>query len=115
MLEQAGADSLHVGDLSGTDLRFVEARISNVPGTPMTDRQADRVVVDATGTADALMLTGSAGPASGTVTATGAATKITLTSVEGDQDLLTINGLDGDDSLDASGLAPGIIGLTFNE
>ena len=41
-------------------------------------------------------------------------TLVNVTGTDGPSDALTFNALDGDDTVDATALAPGVVGLTLN-
>ncbi|AWM06597.1 beta strand repeat-containing protein [Bradyrhizobium symbiodeficiens] len=102
-----GTDHITVGDLTGTDVTRVNIDLGGPDGTP--DGAVDTVSVDATQGADTF---GVSGNASG-VTVFGLHASTHLTSVDA-TDQLTINGLAGDDVIDASGLAAGVLQLTIN-
>ena len=54
VMPAAGADSVHVADLSGTDSKVVTWELAPVRGTTATDGALDRVTVDGTNGADAI-------------------------------------------------------------
>jgi Ca2+-binding RTX toxin-like protein len=103
-----GADNIVVGDLSGTDLVGVDLDLRGPNGGG--DGQADTVTVNATQGDDSF---GVAGDPSG-VTVFGLHTDVNLFSQEAANDRLTLNGLGGDDVIDASSLKATIIQLTVN-
>jgi Ca2+-binding RTX toxin-like protein len=100
-----GADSVTVGDLTGTGLTNGTVNLAAPNGAG--DVQADNVVVDGTGGADVLTVTGS--PASGVGIAPNG---ITVAGAEPSLDTLTVRLLGDADVLDASGLQANVIGLT---
>ncbi|TQF36867.1 calcium-binding protein [Bradyrhizobium sp. UNPF46] len=102
-----GSDHITVGDLSGTELTQVNIDLGGSTGTP--DGAVDTVSVDATQGADTFGVSGNAGG----VTVFGLHAATHLTSMDG-TDQLTLNGLSGDDVIDASGLAAGVLQLTVN-
>jgi Ca2+-binding RTX toxin-like protein len=106
-----GADTITVGDLSGTDLVDVDTNLAGVAGSVSGDGLVDRLIVNATGGADSMFVAGS----NGTVDLAGLAASVGLSSAEAINDKLIVNGLGGADTLDATGLAPSTIGLMFNE
>jgi Ca2+-binding RTX toxin-like protein len=102
-----GVDHIVVGDLSGTEVTRVNIDLSGPNGTP--DGAVDAVTVNATQGADAFGVTGDAGGV--TVFGLHATTNLTFMDAT---DQLTLNGLGGDDVIDASGLAAGTLQLTIN-
>jgi hypothetical protein len=109
-LALGGADTVAVHDLTSTDLRDVRTDLAGVLGSTTGDGQIDRMIVDATNGNDTMRVAGGGG----TVDLTGLAATVGLAHAEAD-DALTVNGLGGADTLDASGLAPNTIALTFNQ
>ena len=71
----------------------------------MGDAQADNIIVNATGGADSMTVAGS----SGSVSVTGLSAAVTIFGSEAANDRLTVDALAGDDVVDASGLAAGLI------
>lgn len=102
-----GADHITVGDLNGTDVTRVNIDLGGSAGTP--DGAVDTVTVDASQGADTFGVSGNAGG----VTVFGLHAATHLTGMDG-ADQLTLNGLGGDDVIDASGLAAGVLQLTIN-
>jgi Ca2+-binding RTX toxin-like protein len=100
-----GADTITVGDLSGTDLAEVSLNLATGSGG---DGQADRVIVTGTGGDDVVVLSGDV---SG-VSVVGLAAQVSITGAEAANDRLVVNALAGDDAIEASGLASGAIQLT---
>ncbi len=90
-----GVDNLVVGDLSGTDLADLAA--SNV----------DNAVVNGTNGDDQIAVSGNPGGA----TVAGPPAGVTLSELAAD-DTLTVNAIAGDDLMDASGLAAGVVSLS---
>jgi Ca2+-binding RTX toxin-like protein len=105
-LALGGADTIVVSDLSGTDVNEVNTGLAGAAGGG--DGQPDNVIVQATNDDDVSLV---AGDASG-VSALGLAAQVSITGSESANDRLTINALDGDDVVEASGLAAGAIQLT---
>ena len=99
-----GADTLTVNDLSGTDLTNVTTDVGS------NDGAADNVIVNATNGDDVATVAG----ASGSAQVTGLASAVNVTGAAVSNDRLTVNGLAGDDVLDASGLAADAIQLTLS-
>jgi Ca2+-binding RTX toxin-like protein len=100
-----GADTIVVGDLSGTDVAEVNTGLAGALGGG--DGQPDNVVVQATNDDDVSVVVGDA---SG-VSAFGLAAQVNITGSEPANDRLVINALSGDDVVEASGLAAGAIQL----
>jgi Ca2+-binding RTX toxin-like protein len=97
-----GTDTVTVGDLSGTDVTQLRLDLAAPGGGG--DLQPDTIILNATN-GDDVIVVASAG---GVVTVTGLAAAVTIHGFEA-QDRLVIQGLAGDDVVDASGLVPGIL------
>ncbi len=102
-----GADTITVNDLSGTDVSKVSIDLGASGGGG--DGKADTVVVNGTLVGDSIRVT----EASGAVTVTGLASLVTIANFEA-TDSLVVNGLAGNDTIDASALAAGKMSLTLN-
>jgi Ca2+-binding RTX toxin-like protein len=100
-----GADTISVGDLSGTDATEINLNLQSSGGGG--DAQPDHVIVNGTGGDDTIV---AVGDASG-VAIFGLAATVNITGAESANDQLTLNALGGDDVIEASGLAIGSIGL----
>ena len=105
-----GADKIHVGDLSGTDVTEVNINLASTIGGTAGDGAADTITIDATGGDDVIVVVGNAGG----VTILGLGAAINITGFEAANDRIVINGLAGDDVVEASGLAAGSIQLVAN-
>ncbi|HEY7427637.1 MAG TPA: calcium-binding protein [Gemmataceae bacterium] len=105
-----GADTVTVNDLTGTGVTDVNLDLAGTPGSGTGDGAADTVIVNGTDAADNIRV---AKQKDG-LAVTGLAAKVTLTAPEANLDQLFINGLGGDDTVNASGLSAGVIGLTLN-
>jgi Ca2+-binding RTX toxin-like protein len=105
-----GADNIVVGDLSGTDVTKVDIDLRGPNGGG--DGAADTVTVNGTNVdvGDHIVVTGDAGG----VTVTGLQATVNMFSQEVANDRLTINGLGGDDVINASSLGADGIQLTMN-
>ena len=99
-----GADNLVVDDLSGTDLVDVSADLGGDDGA------ADNVITNATNGDDVVSIAGS-GPSA---TVSGLAANVSVSGAVAGSDRLTVNGLAGDDVLDATGLAADSALLTLD-
>ena len=105
-----GADTITVNDLSGTAVTQVNIDLSNPAGSGTGDGQADTIVVNGTEHADAIRIAGS-----GTsFTVSGLAARVTVRGSEGAHDNLIVHALGGNDSINASGLAANVVGLTID-
>ena len=105
-----GADNIVVGDLSGTDVTEVNIDLRGPNGGG--DGAADTVTVNGTNAnvGDHIVITGDAGG----VTVAGLQATVNMFFQEQANDRLTINGLAGDDVLDAASLKADGIQLTMN-
>ena len=103
------ADEITVNDLSGTDLTDVNVSLASVTGSG--DEAPDSVIVNGTNAADAVTVTGS--QAAG-VTVSGLHATVRITGTDGVSDALTVKALDGDDLVDAHGLAGGAVSLRID-
>jgi Ca2+-binding RTX toxin-like protein len=97
---RGGSDSIGVNDLDGTGVSAVNVDLAGTVG---------RVAVDATNGGDLVTVSGDA---SG-VAVTGQAARVTVLHPQS-IDELEVNGLDGNDSIAATGLAASTIGLTLD-
>jgi Ca2+-binding RTX toxin-like protein len=105
-----GADTVTVNDLTGTGLTALNLDLASPQGSGMGDNQADSVVVNGTSGDDAISVVGDA---SG-VAVIGLSAQVNITGAEAANDRLTVNTLDGNNVVDASGLSAGAIALTVN-
>jgi Ca2+-binding RTX toxin-like protein len=103
-----GADTINVGDLSGTDLVEMNTDLAGSGG--VGDASSDNVIVSGTNLDDVSVIDGDA---SG-VAVTGLGTRVNIVGAEAANDTLTANALAGDDVLEASGVAIGAIQLTLD-
>src|SRR5215204_3245013 len=103
-----GADTIEVGDLSGTDVTEVNTDLAVAGGAG--DGQPDNVIVNGTDGDDVVVI---AGDASG-VAVVGLAARVNITGAEAANDRLTVNTRDGADVVEASGLTADAIQLTVN-
>jgi Ca2+-binding RTX toxin-like protein len=103
-----GADTITINDLTGTDTTLVALDLAGSGGGG--DGAADNVIVNGTAGADAVKI----GFSSGAVTVNGLAAQVTIAHADAGLDTLTVNGLAGDDMIDASALPAGKINLVLN-
>ncbi len=94
-----GADTITVNDLTGTDMNHIAIDLGSPPGSGTGDGQSDTVVINATGGNDVISVADN----NGVVTVTGLSTTVTITGFDA-TDNLVINGLGGDDTIEASHL-----------
>ncbi|MCA6125153.1 hypothetical protein J6500_25130 [Bradyrhizobium sp. WSM 1704] len=102
-----GADTVTVGDLSGTDAQQIAVDLSASNGSP--DGALDTVIANGTATADSIAITNSGND----VLVNGLAAQIAVHGQDA-TDVLQINGQGSDDQIIASGLAAGLIALNIN-
>jgi predicted lipoprotein with Yx(FWY)xxD motif len=104
-----GADLVTVNDLTGTDVTNVNVDLASALGGTAGDAAADRVIVNGTAHDDAIEI---AGDPSG-VSVSGLRPQIAIQHQE-TTDTLTVHGLDGADSIDASGLGANAVALQLD-
>jgi Ca2+-binding RTX toxin-like protein len=92
-----GADTITVNDLSGTDVTQVAVNLAGVIGGTAGDAQIDTVAVNGTGAGDAIVVSGGATDAK----IAGLQAVVSIATLEA-TDVVAVNGLDGDDGIDAS-------------
>ena len=102
-----GADTITVGDLSGTGTTQVALDLG-VAGTG--DGAADTVTVNGTSGNDTITVAG----AGTSVSVLGTAAEVDITNAEAANDKLTVNGGNGNDVISAAPLPAGIIALTID-
>jgi Ca2+-binding RTX toxin-like protein len=105
-----GADIFTVDDLTGTEVTGVDVNLAATP-KGSGDLAPDQVIVNATEAADTVKLTGTQ-PEGVTVSGLQALVRVFGTDVPADA--LTLNALGGNDTVDATGLATGVVSLTVN-
>jgi Ca2+-binding RTX toxin-like protein len=98
---RAGADSVALTDLAGTDLKQLNLALGGGDG------QADSVVANGSDGSDGLVVTGGFG-----VGISGLAPAVAITGTE-PSDALTVDARGGDDAIDARGLPAGRMRLTL--
>ena len=105
-----GADTIVVGDLSGTDVTEVNIDLASTIGGTAGDAAADIVTVNATNGDDIIDVFGS-----GTSLAVlGLAARVNVAHGEGANDSLVIHGLGGNDGITATTLPAGVARLTLD-
>jgi Ca2+-binding RTX toxin-like protein len=103
-----GADTVTVDDLAGTDVTTVNADLGGTLGGTAGDGAADSVVVDGTGGFDSVQVAGTGTSAS----VSGLSAQVHVANAEAANDSLVVDAGDGNDNVDASSLAAGVIKLT---
>jgi Ca2+-binding RTX toxin-like protein len=105
-----GADTVTVNDLSGTDVTQVALDLSDPAGSGLGDSTADTVIDNATTGDDRINVV-----TSGTsVLVNGLQAQLSIKGADASLDTLVINGLAGNDVIDASRLHAGQVNLTIN-
>jgi Ca2+-binding RTX toxin-like protein len=107
---RGGADTVTIGDLTGTGVKAVNVDLASPPGSGTGDGAADNVTVNGTGNNDVISITG-AGTA---VSVTGLPATVNINGAEGANDRLIVNAGAGNDTINAGALPAGIIGLTID-
>ncbi len=102
-----GADNIVVNDMSGTDLERVNINLAGALGGNAGDGAADTITLQATNGDDAVTIS----LVNGNLVVDGLASQVVISNFEGNLDRLVINGLAGDDVIDASAL---LSGFAFN-
>jgi len=105
-----GADTITVNDLSGTDVKQVAIDLSGTPGSGQGDGAADTVIVNGTAGDDHISVVSSGS----SIVVNGLSAQVTINGTEPGNDSLVINGLAGNDVIDASRLHSGLASLTLN-
>ncbi len=104
-----GADHVTVDNLAATDVKQVDIDLAGTVGGTQGDAAADQVTVNGTNGADQITVT-----AVGTnVTVSGLPATVTVDHAEA-ADRLVVNAGNGNDTINASTLAAGVIGLTID-
>jgi Ca2+-binding RTX toxin-like protein len=98
-----GIDLLTVNDLAGTDLTKINAHLASTIGGGAGDAQADTVIINGTGADD--IITATLSP--GNLLVTGLAATVAVDGFEPTLDMIRIQGLGGEDIVDASAVGAG--------
>jgi Ca2+-binding RTX toxin-like protein len=104
------ADTVTVGNLSGTDVVQFDVDLAGAFGGSAGDGQADVVIVNGTNGSDIINVFG----AGTSVSVLGLPVQVNITNTEGANDSLVINALGGDDGVTATTLPTGVIKLTID-
>ncbi len=105
-----GADTVTVNDLTGTDVNQVAVDLASPAGSGHGDLQTDSVIVNGANANDTISVASSGS----SVVVNGLAAKTTVSGIDAGLDALTVNGLGGDDTIDATQLHAGQVNLTIN-
>ena len=100
-----GADTVTVNDLTGTSTKQVAIDLSG-----KGDGQPDTVNINGTADDDHINIVSSGG----SVLVNGLAAQVSISGADGGKDNLVVNGLGGNDTIDASKLHAGQVNLTLN-
>jgi Ca2+-binding RTX toxin-like protein len=103
---RGGADTITVNDLTGTGVTDVNLDLAGTPGAG--DGQADTVVVNGTAGVDTITVSGTGT----TAVVAGLSATVHIAQAEGALDSLRVNALGGNDRINASALQAGVIALT---
>jgi Ca2+-binding RTX toxin-like protein len=95
-----GNDALNVDDLTGTDVKTVNNDLAATVGGTTPGAGVAQTIVNGTNVPDSIVATGSGGAAS----VTGLAASVNIVHGDATRDELGINGLGGNDRIDASAL-----------
>jgi Ca2+-binding RTX toxin-like protein len=109
LAELGGGDTTTVNDLTGTGVTNVGIDLASPPGSGAGDGAVDSVVIAGTSNDDTVQI----GGAGGAVTVTGLAATVNISGSEATDQLL-VQGLAGNDVLNASALTAGTISLTLD-
>jgi Ca2+-binding RTX toxin-like protein len=110
LVAQGGADTIVVNDLTGTDVKQVAIDLASPPGSGLGDGQADTVILAGAASGDQVLVAG----AGTSIGVDGLPVQVTIDGVESANDSLVINTLDGDDTINASGLPAGQVHLVID-
>ncbi|HEY2413146.1 MAG TPA: calcium-binding protein [Pirellulaceae bacterium] len=105
-----GADTITVNDLSGTDVSKVNLNLESTPGSGSGDLLVDTVNVKGTARADNVQIQG----LGNSFTVSGLSALVSVVGSEGANDQLVVSTLGGDDNMNATGLAAGVVKLTID-
>jgi Ca2+-binding RTX toxin-like protein len=106
-----GADTVTVDDLSGTDVTEVGVSLAGSLNPKAGDGADDHLVVNGTDRADTVTLTGAPGDG---VTVEGLQALVRVFAPDGPSDALAFNAQGGNDTVDATGVAAGVVSLTLD-
>jgi Ca2+-binding RTX toxin-like protein len=106
----AGADTLTVNDLTGTDVTSINTDLAGAIGGVTGDTRADTIIVNGTNGDDTVDVVGAGTSAS----VLGLHTQVNISNSEGANDSLVVSTLGGEDGVTATTLPAGVIKLTID-
>lgn len=108
VVARGGADSITLHDLAGVGVTGVDLDLAGTPGNGVGDGQSDTVIVQSGSGNDVITVVGAADQ----VEVLGLAAGLHIAGAESANDRLMVDAVFGDDIVDASRLAAGVIQLT---
>ena len=105
-----GADNLTINDLTGTGVKQVAIDLASPPGSGTGDGQPDSVIVNGMAGSNHIVVASSGA----SIIVKGLSEQVTIDGAEAANDSLVINGLGGNDTINASALNAGQINLTID-
>jgi len=105
-----GADTITVGDLTGTGVTAVNLDLATPPGSGTGDGAADTVIVNGTNADDNVQVLG----AGSSFTVVGLAAQVSVNGSEAANDSLVVSSLGGNDNVNASTLPATVVKLTVD-
>ncbi|MEJ0075742.1 MAG: calcium-binding protein [Alphaproteobacteria bacterium] len=97
-----GADTINIGDMTGTDVKQINLDLAATPGTPAPDGAVDTITINGTAGSDVISLS----LVNGALVINGLASQVVIQNFDF-TDTIHINGLGGDDVIEASGVGAG--------
>jgi Ca2+-binding RTX toxin-like protein len=104
---RGGADTITVGDLTGTDVTQINLDLAGTPGSGIGDSAVDTVIVNGTADNDTIVVTGD----DSGVTVLNLSAQVHITGAEATDNLIVMAGY-GDDVVQAATLPAGALQLT---
>ena len=105
-----GADTIAVGDLTGTNVNQVNLDLASPPGSGIGDGAADTITLTGRNSADNVQIAG----AGSSYTVSGLAASVSVSGSEGANDGLVVATLGGNDTINAAALPAGVTNLTVD-
>ncbi|MBD2073320.1 calcium-binding protein [Phormidium sp. FACHB-592] len=103
-----GRDTININDLSGTDVNLIRLDVSGGPNVPL-ETSSDQVTVNSTVGNDTIAIA----TVNGEIVISGLSAQVQIAGIRAGFDNLTINGLAGNDVIDASKLAANLFQQRF--
>jgi Ca2+-binding RTX toxin-like protein len=107
---KGGADNVLVNDLTGTGVKQVAVDLASIPGSGTGDGAADSVSVNGTAAGNSILIASNGS----SVSVSGLSAQVTIAGTDPAMDSLIVNGLGGNDTIDASALAASVISTTID-